>query len=465
MIILRAVIQRVKIASVSVDGNVTGRIGHGILIYLGVDMGDDESDLDYIVKKTVNLRIFSDGEGKMNKSLIDVSGAVLLVSQFTLSGDARRGTRRPSPLRLSLTTPSFYMRLLNRAFVKWASSPAPACSARTWRSQASTTGRSPFYLTLKSFFKEKTMQKLSVLDTTLRDGCQGVKISYTVQDRLKIISLLDDFGVTYIELGNPTYSPKDAELFSKLKSLNLKNSRLACFGATRRIGKKAEEDSSLKSIAESVAPAAVIFGKAWDLHVTDILGTDLSENLSMIYDSVRFLADHGKEVIFDAEHFFDGYKNNPDYALAAVGAAYDAGASTVCLCDTNGGAFPDEIESAVAAVRKAFGREVGIHAHNDGAMAVSNSIFAVKGGATHVQGTMIGTGERCGNANLSAVIANLQLKRGSISCRIFRRSHIPAARSRIFRSQHARPSLCRQERVFPQSRDAHRRGDEKPLVV
>ena len=256
------------------------------------------------------------------------------------------------------------------------------------------------------------MQKLSVLDTTLRDGCQGVKISYTVQDRLKIISLLDDFGVTYIELGNPTYSPKDAELFSKLKSLNLKNSRLACFGATRRIGKKAEEDSSLKSIAESVAPAAVIFGKAWDLHVTDILGTDLSENLSMIYDSARFLADHGKEVIFDAEHFFDGYKNNPDYALAAVGAAYDAGASTVCLCDTNGGAFPDEIESAVAAVRKAFGREVGIHAHNDGAMAVSNSIFAVNGGATHVQGTMIGTGERCGNANLSAVIANLQLKRG-----------------------------------------------------
>ncbi len=256
------------------------------------------------------------------------------------------------------------------------------------------------------------MEKLSVLDTTLRDGCQGVKISYTVQDRLKIISLLDDFGVSYIELGNPTYSPKDAELFKRLNTLRLKNSVLACFGATRRLGRKADEDEALKSIADSFAPAAVIFGKAWDLHVTDILGTDLSENLSMIYDSVRFLSEHGKEVIFDAEHFFDGFKNNPDYALKAVRAAEEGGAKTVCLCDTNGGAFPDEIQNAVSFIRGKVGCQIGIHAHNDGAMAVSNSIFAVAGGATHVQGTMIGTGERCGNANLSAVIANLQLKRG-----------------------------------------------------
>lgn len=254
--------------------------------------------------------------------------------------------------------------------------------------------------------------KLSILDTTLRDGCQGVKISYTVADRLKIISLLDDFGVGYIELGNPAYSPKDKELMRRVGELRLKNATLACFGSTRRACLSCEEDEALKSVAEAPTGAAVIFGKAWDLHVTDVIGTTTDENLNMISDSVRFLKAHGKEVIFDAEHFFDGYKNNPGYALAAVHAAAEAGADTVCLCDTNGGAFPEEIKAAVEEVLKKVGCRVGIHAHNDGAMAVSNSIFAVYGGAEHVQGTLIGTGERCGNANLSAVIANLQLKKG-----------------------------------------------------
>lgn len=256
------------------------------------------------------------------------------------------------------------------------------------------------------------MKKLFVLDTTLRDGCQGVKISYTVEDRLKIISLLDDFGVSYIEIGNPTYSPRDAELAQRIRGLHLKNARLACFGSTRHAGRSCEDDAPLTALAEMPTEAAVIFGKAWDLHVTDVLGTTLDENLAMISDSVRYLKQHGKEVIFDAEHFFDGYKNNPDYAIAALRAACDSGADTICLCDTNGGAFPDEIFNILGAVKAAVSCPIGIHAHNDGAMAVSNSIFAVYGGAVHVQGTLIGTGERCGNANLSAVIANLQLKKG-----------------------------------------------------
>lgn len=253
--------------------------------------------------------------------------------------------------------------------------------------------------------------KLSVLDTTLRDGCQGVKVSYSVNDKLKIIKLLDDFGVTYIEVGNPAYSLKDEELFREIKKLKLKNSKIACFGATRHSGIKPSEDKALCTLRDSGTDVCVIFGKTWDLHVKEVLKTDLTENLSMISDSVRFLKDSGKEVIFDAEHFFDGYKENPDYAIKTIKAASDAGADTVCLCDTNGGCFPDEIKEITEKVLSLLPCTIGIHAHNDTGMAISNSIFSVYGGATHIQGTMIGTGERCGNANLSAVIANLQLKK------------------------------------------------------
>ncbi len=254
--------------------------------------------------------------------------------------------------------------------------------------------------------------KLSVLDTTLRDGCQGVKVSYSVNDKLNIIKLLDDFGVPYIEVGNPAYSLKDEELFREIKKLSLKNSKIACFGATRHMGVKAEEDKALCSLRDVDTDVCVIFGKAWDLHVKEVLQTDLSENLSMIADSVKFLKDAGKEVIFDAEHFFDGYKANSDYAISAIKAASDAGADTICLCDTNGGFFPDEIKEIIEKIASLIPCPIGIHAHNDSGMAISNSVFAVYGGATHVQGTMIGTGERCGNANLSAIIANLQLKKG-----------------------------------------------------
>lgn len=254
--------------------------------------------------------------------------------------------------------------------------------------------------------------KLSVLDTTLRDGSQGVKVSYSVSDKLNIIKLLDDFGVTYIEVGNPAYSLKDEELFREIKKLSLKNSKIACFGATRHMGISCGEDKALCSLRDAGTEVCVLFGKSWDLHVTEVLKTDLSENLSMISDSVKFLKDAGKEVIFDAEHFFDGYKANPEYAIASLKAASDAGASAICLCDTNGGCFPDEIMEITKKVVYEIPTEIGIHAHNDSGMAISNSIFAVYGGAVHIQGTMIGTGERCGNANLSSVIANLQLKKG-----------------------------------------------------
>lgn len=254
--------------------------------------------------------------------------------------------------------------------------------------------------------------KLSVLDTTLRDGCQGVRVSYSVNDKLNIIKLLDDFGVAYIEVGNPFYSLKDEELFREIKKLKLKNSKIACFGATRHMGIAPEEDNALLALRDSGADVCVIFGKSWDLHVTEVLKTNLRENISMISDSVKFLKDAGKEVIFDAEHFFDGYKANHDYALSTIKAASDAGADTVCLCDTNGGFFPDEIKEITEKVVSFIPCPIGIHAHNDSGMAISNSIFATYGGATHIQGTMIGTGERCGNANLSAIIANLQLKKG-----------------------------------------------------
>ncbi len=254
--------------------------------------------------------------------------------------------------------------------------------------------------------------KLYTLDTTLRDGCQGGKISYTAADKLKILKLLDNFGIDYIELGNPTYSLTDAELFRLLPSLSLRHAKLSCFGSTRRANISCEKDEALVKAATAPVPAAVIFGKAWDLHATEVLHVSPQENLSMIRESVRYLKSFGKEVIFDAEHFFDGFKANAAYALAALHAAFDAGADAICLCDTNGGMFPDDVRAITQQAKAAVACPLGIHAHNDGGMAISNSLFAVFGGASQVQGTMIGTGERCGNANLSAVIANLQLKRG-----------------------------------------------------
>ncbi|WCN37139.1 citramalate synthase [Aneurinibacillus uraniidurans] len=249
-------------------------------------------------------------------------------------------------------------------------------------------------------------------DTTLRDGTQGEGISLSVDDKLKIARKLDQLGVSYIEGGWPGSNPKDMEFFLRVKELKLKHAKVTAFGSTRRFGVTAEADDNLRMILESGVSAVAIFGKSWDFHVTEALGTTLDENLSMIYDSVRFLKENGLEVIYDAEHFFDGYKHNPDYALATLRQASEAGADWLALCDTNGGSLPHEISEIVGRVCKEFATPVGIHCHNDGELAVANSLAAVGAGARQVQGTINGFGERCGNTNLISIIPNLQLKLG-----------------------------------------------------
>ncbi|OJU18372.1 MAG: citramalate synthase [Clostridiales bacterium 43-6] len=254
---------------------------------------------------------------------------------------------------------------------------------------------------------------IDIFDSTLRDGAQGEGISFSVEDKLNIASALDELGIGYIEAGNPGSNPKDLEFFQRAASLNLKHSTLVAFGSTRRKNSKAEEDNNVIAMMTANTRVVAIFGKCWDLHVTEILNAAPEENLAMITDTVEYFVKNGKEVIFDGEHFFDGYKANPDYALEALGAAVKGGASCLTLCDTNGGSFPFEIEAAVKTVTERFpGVTVGIHCHNDGGLGVANSIAAVNAGATQVQGTYLGFGERTGNANLSTIIANLQLKLG-----------------------------------------------------
>lgn len=256
------------------------------------------------------------------------------------------------------------------------------------------------------------MTKIDIFDSTLRDGAQAEGISFTVKDKIKITKALDDLGISYIEAGNPSSNPKDLEFFTRIKDVELKHAKLTAFGSTRRANITAEEDSNIQSLLEAATPTVAIFGKAWDFHVTDIIKTTLEENLAMIKDTIAFLKSKGKEVIFDAEHFFDGYKSNPKYSLAVLEAAKEGGADCLVLCDTNGGAFPDEVYDITKEVVEKFSVQIGLHCHNDGGMAVANTIMGIKAGATHVQGTYIGFGERCGNVNLSTVIANLQLKQG-----------------------------------------------------
>lgn len=257
--------------------------------------------------------------------------------------------------------------------------------------------------------------KVFIFDSTLRDGAQGEGISFSVSDKLKIVEILDDLGVDYIEAGNPGSNSKDLEFFEQVKKMNLRNSRLTAFGSTRRKNIDIEDDANVKALLTAETPAVAIFGKSWDFHATDIIRTTLEENLNMISDTISFFVNKGKEVIFDAEHFFDGYKANPEYAVETLKSAVDAGASVLSLCDTNGGTFPDEIYEITKTVCEKFPETtVGIHCHNDTGMAVANSVSAVQAGARHVQGTFLGFGERCGNANLSTIIANLQVKRGYV---------------------------------------------------
>lgn len=255
-------------------------------------------------------------------------------------------------------------------------------------------------------------KQVLIYDTTLRDGAQAEGVAFTVEDKVKIALRLDELGVHYIEGGWPGSNPKDIEFFERIRGIRWKNSKIAAFGATCRAGARAEDDVLLKQLVNSSAPVIAIFGKSWDYHVINVLRTTREENLRMIRDSVAFLKSTGREVVFDAEHFFDGFRADPEYALQTVAAAVEAGADLVALCDTNGGSLPWQIEEGVRAVVERFNCPVGIHAHNDSELAVANTIAAVKAGAVQVQGTMNGWGERVGNANLCSIIPNLQIKMG-----------------------------------------------------
>jgi 2-isopropylmalate synthase len=254
------------------------------------------------------------------------------------------------------------------------------------------------------------VSRITVLDSTLRDGAQGEGISFSVTDKVNIVRALDELGVDLIEAGNPGSNPKELEFFKEAKGLGLKRALLAAFGPTRRRGVACEEDEGLRSLLAADTPVVVIFGKSWDLHVKQVLKVSLEENLDMIRDTVAFLKASGRRVIYDAEHFFDGAAADAAYAFRTLGAAAEAGAECLVLCDTNGGSLPDEVGALVARAVKELGLPVGIHAHNDSGLAVANSLAALKAGAVHAQGTLVGFGERCGNANLSTLVADVALK-------------------------------------------------------
>lgn len=255
--------------------------------------------------------------------------------------------------------------------------------------------------------------RVLIYDTTLRDGSQAERVAFSVEDKLRVAHRLDDLGVAYIEGGWPNEtSPRDREFFQRARKETWNQARIAAFGSTRRGGIRAQDDSNLRELVASGAPVITIFGKSWDMHATDVLRVSLEENLAMIQDSVAYLKANAEEVIFDGEHYFDGYKANPEYALKTLEAAVAGGADALCLCDTNGGCLPWEIEEIVGVVAARFDVRLGIHCHNDSGSAVANTLVAVKAGCRQVQGTINGYGERAGNANLCVVIPNLELKMG-----------------------------------------------------
>ena len=254
------------------------------------------------------------------------------------------------------------------------------------------------------------MKDVLLYDTTLRDGCQAEDVSFTLEDKLRIAEKLEEMGIDYIEGGYPGSNPRDADFFQRVKKLKLKNARVAAFGTTRKFGAKPSQDINLKVLLGAETPVVTLVGKTWDLHVRDDLRISQKANLDLITDSIAFMKKRVDEVIFDAEHFFDGFRANPEYALECLKAAQDGGADWIVLCETNGGRLPGEVRDALNHVNRIIKTPLGIHCHNDGELAVANTLAAVEMGATQVQGTINGFGERCGNVNLISVIANLQLK-------------------------------------------------------
>jgi len=260
--------------------------------------------------------------------------------------------------------------------------------------------------------REQNVTRIAIYDTTLRDGSQGEGVNFSLQDKLLLTKRLDDIGVDYIEGGYPLSNPKDAEYFRAVRELKLKHAKVVAFGMTRRKNIAPEADGGLRALLEGQTPVVTIVGKTWDFQVTEILNATLEENLKMIGDSIAFCRSQGPEVFYDAEHFFDGYRANPEYALQTLRAAETGGATCIILCDTNGGTMPEYIAEVVAVVCKTLKVQIGIHCHNDCELAVANTLAGVRAGATQVQGTLNGFGERCGNADLITTVANLTLKYG-----------------------------------------------------
>ncbi len=257
------------------------------------------------------------------------------------------------------------------------------------------------------------MDKIKLYDTTLRDGMQAEGVSFSLEDKLAIARCLDELGLDYIEGGYAASNPKEIQFFAEAARLDLKNAKIAAFGNTRRADTGVSDDVSLNTMLACKTQVATLVGKTWDMHVTDVLGCSLDENLTICAESVEYLKKHGIETIFDAEHFYDGYKENPEYAMKVLTAAAQAGADSIVLCETNGGCMPDQVYEITKAVCEQFGNIiVGIHTHNDTDCATANSLAAIRAGARHVQGTINGLGERCGNANLCAIIPNLAFKMG-----------------------------------------------------
>ena len=275
------------------------------------------------------------------------------------------------------------------------------------------------------------MKRITLLDSTLRDGAQAEGISFSLQDKLNIVTALDEFGLDYIEAGNPSSNPKDLEFFHHARHVSLKTARLCAFGSTRKPDETVENDAGVQALLEAETPAVAIVGKASESQVLHVLKTTLDENLAMLADTIRFLKAKNRQVIFDAEHFFDGYAENSAYALACVRTAYESGADIITLCDTNGGTMPVDIANATTTVKNELPQaSIGIHTHNDCGCAVANALLAVEKGAVHVQGTLLGFGERCGNADLSVLIPSLILKKG-FHCGISRLENLCSLAYRI----------------------------------
>ena len=300
-------------------------------------------------------------------------------------------------------------------------------------------------------------------DTTLRDGTQGENISFSVDDKLMIVRKLDELGIDYIEGGWPGSNPRDKDFFDRAKSLDLKHSRLAAFGSTRYSRNTPESDPNVQALVAAETPVVTIFGKSWELHTERALGVTEEQNLAMISETVAYVKQQGREVVYDAEHFFDGYDANPDFALRTLEAAHKAGADVLVLCDTNGGNVPQKLAAAFSEVRKRFDGVIGIHTHNDSDLGAANAIAAVELGATHVQGTINGYGERCGNANLCSIIPILELKLGHTTVGQDKLDHLTSVAN--FVSETANLSLPNDRPFVGRSAFAHKGGIHVSAVL